>query len=328
MIPSVSHTLFTPSLTKMTSLYPSDTTSTLTLRGTDDRDYYKYSALLSLRIQFHHNDRAIQFEDTIPVANVLVFGESGCGKSSVVNMLDDSVNAPIGSTAEGCTFETQKYTIYTEHTTLNVFDTIGLNEGREGTVPTAKAIQDLYALVRNMENGVHLLVYVIRGPRVTETTRVNYRIFYEAFCQRQVPIVAVVTGLENEVPIDSWWHVNLRTIRRYGLDFAGHACITATRGKTGGNGVRVFEEEYEQSKTKVRELVFTSCSSAPWKMEPLGWLQATLKSIYNILLPTLGLKPKTLSRPLLEALVTSKALTDSEARKVANKFERDLRKLK
>jgi hypothetical protein len=59
--------------------------------------------------------------------------------------------------------------------------------------------------------------------------------------------------------MDSWWAKNERDFQRYGLRFDDYACVTATRGKAVKEGY-MFDEEYEESQKKVRELIVKSCS--------------------------------------------------------------------
>jgi len=52
------------------------------------------------------------------------------------------------------------------------------------------------------------LFYCVRGPRIKETTVYNYKMFYQGLFQGEIPIVLVVTGLEQEDPMDAWWRRN------------------------------------------------------------------------------------------------------------------------
>ncbi|KDQ59833.1 hypothetical protein JAAARDRAFT_33406 [Jaapia argillacea MUCL 33604] len=262
---------------------------------------------------------------SIPTANVIVFGESGAGKSSVINMVAGRDVANTSSGATGCTFRSEQHVVSTPHVTMNIFDTVGLNEGSEGTVQSADAIKNLYKLVRSMEDGVNLLVYVVKGPRIKESTSNNYRMFYEAFCQKKVPIVLVITGLENESDPDDWWRKNFVTFRKYRMEFSGQACVTATRGKQNSQGRCVFQKEYDDSVPKVVDLITQRCSGEPFKMERIGWFLAVLKTTFNgvtIIIP--GVKPAVLARALYLALCQAGGMPPEKAKKLANEVEREL----
>ncbi|KIK56475.1 hypothetical protein GYMLUDRAFT_120326, partial [Collybiopsis luxurians FD-317 M1] len=161
--------------------------------------------------------------------NIVFFGSTGCGKSSVVNMILGSAKAPISSGAEGCTFEGKPYSVTIGATGYVLWDTAGLDEGREGRVVSKQALKDLSNLVLrlSLSGGVSLLVLVMRGPRITEAILKNYQTFYDGFCNKNVPIVIVVTGMENEDNMDEWWIRNGPSFTKRKMFFKGSACITA-----------------------------------------------------------------------------------------------------
>ena len=204
--------------------------------------------------------------------NVIVFGETGTGKSSLINMLGGAPLAGVSSQALGFTFASQAYDLMLAGKPYRVWDTAGLNEGQQGTIPADVALGNLKSLIQNMGDGVSLLVYCIRGTRFRDILRFNYDMFTSIICQNKVPVVLVITGLENESPMDSWWDANKKEFKTRGLKFDGHACVTTTKGKQARDGTFMFQEEYEESETKARDLVATHCSSQPWKMESARWM--------------------------------------------------------
>ena len=111
-------------------------------------------------------------------ANVIIFGEAGAGKSSLINLIRDDNAATTASSAEGCTFESKSYDVTIGNTKIRLWDTAGLNEGDYGKVDLKRAIAGLYNLATNLQNGVSLLVYCIRG-RITRATVANYMMFYK-----------------------------------------------------------------------------------------------------------------------------------------------------
>ncbi|KAH7925680.1 hypothetical protein BV22DRAFT_966785, partial [Leucogyrophana mollusca] len=187
--------------------------------------------------------------------NILVFGETGTGKSSLINMCAGRELAGVSSDATGCTFGSRGYAANIDGQDVILWDTAGLNEGEHGSMPAQQAAENLRTLMLNLANGLHLLVYCVRGSRYRDILRINYDMFYRAICQEEVPIVIVVTGLENEDPMESWWHVNKADLKKHGLRFQDHACVTATRGKALKSGGFVFEEEYARSELEIKRLI-------------------------------------------------------------------------
>ncbi|THU88016.1 hypothetical protein K435DRAFT_803823 [Dendrothele bispora CBS 962.96] len=223
----------------------------------------------------------------MPIRNVVFFGSSGSGKSSTINMfLGGEIRAPISSGANGCTFESKAYDTTIKNTPYHLYDTAGLNEGSEGAVRSKDAMENLKNLIRSLSSesgGVNLLVFVFRSPgRLTDIVEENYRTFYEGFCDNnKVPIVMIVTGLEDEVPtMNHWWEKNREKFEEKKIRFADVACITATRGKaTEDNQRHKNDEEYDLSVTLVKELLVKNCRDSGWKKSDKEWIRGSLKWI-------------------------------------------------
>ncbi|KAE9402898.1 hypothetical protein BT96DRAFT_515542 [Gymnopus androsaceus JB14] len=204
--------------------------------------------------------------------NIVIFGSTGSGKSSVVNMIRGPAEgqAPISSGAEGCTFQSNSYSIDIGDQTYRLWDTSGLDEGMGGTVISQRALENLCRLVKQLshgdEGGVSLLMFVMKGPRITDAARKNYRMFYEGFCRKKVPVVIVVTGMENEPNMDDWWYNNAWAFNERNMLFHGHACITATTGKLDAiTGRGLHADAYEQSIRTVKKLIADYCAEEGWK---------------------------------------------------------------
>jgi predicted GTPase len=203
--------------------------------------------------------------------NIIVFGESGAGKSSVVNMFHGEKKAEISKSAVGVSFQFQRYerTIYDEK--FNIFEIMALDEESIGISKTSDAVVNLWNLVSLLEDGVNLLVYVKRG-RITESAVKNYKMFFENFCQSQVPIVLVVTGMETEAQPELWWERNRQFFDDHAMKFDGQACITAFRGRE-RDGAWIYQNEYDESKWKVNDLVKNYKKQKPWSLPKKPWFE-------------------------------------------------------
>ncbi|KAG2131411.1 P-loop containing nucleoside triphosphate hydrolase protein [Suillus bovinus] len=164
--------------------------------------------------------------------NIVIFGETGAGKSSLVNLITRTQSAPTSSDAMGCTTKTTVYEhdIVLQNKILNIklFDTAGLDEGSEGTVPDKEAQKVLKKLLQTLmeQDGIHLLMYCVQGTRESLALRRNYMSLYSKV-KEKVPIVIVVTRLENQEPdMEEWWRKNQQSISNLKMTFAGHACVT------------------------------------------------------------------------------------------------------
>jgi len=211
-------------------------------------------------------------ESADDVPNVVVFGETGVGKSSLINMITGTACASVSSAAVGCTFESVPYDAELSGRKYRLWDTVGLNEGEQGNVSADRAIESLQELVLNLQSGgVSLLVYCIRGSRLRDIVKINYDIFSKVICGGQVPIVIAVTGLENEDNMEDWWTDNAVDFGDREMHFAGHACITTAKGKIMKDGRHMFEEEYNQSVKLVRDLIVACCPETSWKSDSSRW---------------------------------------------------------
>jgi hypothetical protein len=232
-------------------------------------------------------------------------------------MLEGDRIAPVSSGAASQTFANERYVKDIMGTSINVYDTAGFNESTDSTVARTRATVNLYKLLRQLEGtGVNLLVYVMRAPRITATAQKNYRLFYEAFCDKKVPIVIIVTGLEAEHHMDQWWYQNKDEFESRNMEFAGWACITADRGKLTRNGYK-NEDEYNESRLKVQDLIAEHCSGEPWKMDSAHWF----KKVLLWLIKWVSYWPFITTPALYNALKENADISDAEARRVSNQCE-------
>ncbi|KAG1897024.1 P-loop containing nucleoside triphosphate hydrolase protein [Suillus fuscotomentosus] len=175
-------------------------------------------------------------EQTPPRArNVVIFGETGSGKSSIINTITKNQLAKTTNDADGCTSSVQRYPVDFSGQRFVLFDTAGLGEGPAGTVPDLEVKRQLKNLLcqlissRSPSDGIDLLVYCVSSSRMPGLNTIvqTYDMFYSRTCRKKVPIVIVITGLENEPNMESWWDENRGRFERESMHFTDHACVTA-----------------------------------------------------------------------------------------------------
>ncbi|KAG2130589.1 P-loop containing nucleoside triphosphate hydrolase protein [Suillus cothurnatus] len=234
-------------------------------RVTERSRNQSYEAVCKLIAQCHPSNetvvRAVPSRETthnIPFttaasnkhANIVLFGQAGAGKSSLVNLMAGMDVADTSNDAKSCTLHWQEYPIQFEGASYNVFDTVGLQESQLEIPQYLDAIENAYRLIRDLERqgGIDLLMFCMRAGRLTLTLENNYRLFHEFLCDKKVPILVVITHLETEVgEMDNWWERNRATFDERGVRIAGHACITAIQGD--------YPDRYAQSRTTICKLV-------------------------------------------------------------------------
>ena len=215
-------------------------------------------------------------------SNIILFGESGAGKSSVVNMLStNEYTADTSSGAKGCTFESRNFDIDVGGHPMTIWDTAGLDEGDAGRIPKSEAAVQLYKLLRKLSDGVSLLMFVMRAPRIKSSVPQNWKLFHEIICQKKVPIIIVITGLENEDNMDEWWWENKGAFQNYEIHPTGFACITAFRGKKNRDGGHKFDDEYEDSRERVQRLILSTCLTSPWCVPAAEWFKDIVNTTFT-----------------------------------------------
>jgi len=208
--------------------------------------------------------------------NVILFGEAGCGKSSLVNMIVGKDVAKVSDGGAGCTFRNDRYEATIRDRRFVIYDTAGLNEGDQCRIPHWKAIRELYTLIRQLD-GVSLLVYCMRG-RVRENARANWILFNKVICGGKVPTIAIVTGLEGRKDPDEWWRIpdNKETFRRHQINPRAVGCVVSVRGI-----YNEYQEVFEKSQTKLHDLIQEHYLRRPWSEEKDDWFTAIYQNVYT-----------------------------------------------
>lgn len=182
--------------------------------------------------------------------NVVLFGQAGAGKSSLINLMVGENVAKTSSDMRSCTLQWQEHPIKFDGESYSVFDTVGLEEPQLGIGHYLDIVENSYKLIQYLEKrgGIDLLLFCMRAGRLTTTLQTNYRLFHEFLCDKKVPIVVVITYLENEAgEMDNWWKRNSDIFEEREVRVNGHACITAIKGN--------YPKRYEESRHTIRKLI-------------------------------------------------------------------------
>ncbi|KAH7913273.1 P-loop containing nucleoside triphosphate hydrolase protein [Hygrophoropsis aurantiaca] len=200
--------------------------------------------------------------------NIIIFGETGTGKSSLINLIANDKIAKTSSGAAGCTLDAQSYLVPIGTRKFRLWDTVGLNEPSLGVNGYLVAIEKAYKLICDLERegGITLLMFCMRGGRITAAAQSNYRLFFDILCNKEVPIALVITNLENEPSMEGWWEANKKQFDRFGMHSVGHACITAHPGLGG-----VHSDKYLESRQRMHNLLLSQTGRQAWKPEKTDW---------------------------------------------------------
>ncbi|KAG1812614.1 uncharacterized protein BJ212DRAFT_460389 [Suillus subaureus] len=184
--------------------------------------------------------------------NIVLFGDTGAGKSSLINLIAGKKVARTSPDMQRCTMHWKEYNIDFGDTSYKVFDTVGLEAPQLGIKEYLEFIENAYRLIKQLDKqgGIDLLLFCVRAGRVTATLQRNYRLFHEFLCDKKIPIVLAITNLEREKRMEDWWERNKGTFDNYQIKVAGHACITAANRLDGRH-----KDLYEESRVTIRNLV-------------------------------------------------------------------------
>ena len=252
--------------------------------------------------------------------NVILFGETGVGKSSVINLMAGAEVASTSTNLEGCTLEATEYSFTLPGgPSLRIYDTVGLNEPEMGVNTFFGAIEKAHKLITSLHNagGIDLLIFCIRGNRITGTMQRNYRLFSEFLCEGKVPLAFVVTHLEYEEVMENWWQRNEKTFGEYGIQSVAHACITAAPAR-----VATLATKRAESLSALQKMLHDSLGSpdAPYVKDIRSWFVR----MFNILLSFLmkGLPRSFRRKALLKELKTRCGLSEADAERLADMLMR------
>ena len=198
--------------------------------------------------------------------NIVIYGETGAGKLAIINLVAGQQLAHTSNNALGRTFQHEQHIIRLNGMSYALWDTTGLDEGTQGSIPAALAESNLRLLLQKLANsgGIHLVIYCIRAGRFRNAHLHNYDLFYVTVCRKKVPIALVVTGLEHQQgEMESWWTENEEVLRQSGMRFDAHACVTTLEVEA-----RVIQERRSDSQRRLRELMVTYSSLPAWKVDP------------------------------------------------------------
>ena len=177
---------------------------------------------------------------------VLVFGATGVGKTSLCNALAGQIrptdNGPLGKTSKSYAYEP----FVSGDCEVEIVDTVGLHESDHGTVSADKALIELVSLLEKAKDGFSLLIHVSRASRLTKDHDEDYEYFVNRVTLRNIPVVLVVTGCENEHPMGSWVEKHNDAFKRF-----DYKEIIATCFSVGGP----LESIYQPLRLESRQLV-------------------------------------------------------------------------
>ncbi|KAG1812467.1 uncharacterized protein BJ212DRAFT_1369862 [Suillus subaureus] len=208
-------------------------------------------------------------KNTVNAKNVVIFGAMGAGKSSLINLIADKKIAKTGSDLKRCTLTWTKYVLpqfFDDGMQCNIFDTMGIENPELESDEYHRSIKNASRLLRKLDEcgGTSLLVYCVKKQRVNSALRNNYQLFHEVLYQRRVPIVMVVTCLEDEKVMEEWWTRNRASLEEFRIAVKGHACVTTLKDR---DVMMKYKTSREAMHGLIRQHAAITPVSGEWKQE-------------------------------------------------------------
>ncbi|KAG2355064.1 hypothetical protein BDR07DRAFT_1304250, partial [Suillus spraguei] len=194
--------------------------------------------------------------------NVLLFGETGVGKSAIINLIMGRDVAQTSPDAETCTLQHTFHEVTLGNRRFKLWEvsslkSMGFFRSFFAKWRLKKSYKKLYK-----DDGVYLLLYCMRGSRAQRALIRDYKFFTDivgstATVTGGVPVAAVVTSLEDyPEDMDKWWVKNKDNLESLGMRFSAHACITSLPDDPhASSAMRARRHRSEQA---VRKLIYNS----------------------------------------------------------------------
>lgn len=237
--------------------------------------------------------------------HAILFGESGVGKSSVINLVLGENVTDVSGGVKSCTMDSCSYKIDTGRHKFLVWDTVGFNGMHIEHSVCGQAMENAVRLIRDLhkQGGVDLLVFCKKEGRLLESELNIFRLFREFLCEGQIPVAFVITHLEFQNPMEKWWGENERDLLKacnLRTDaVAGHACITARASEDPDDQKHL--RRLLQSRQLVHDMLEDSISYGSAFIKDEGiWVMSFLRRLVGMV---------RVGHPPRRAKITAKSLT-------------------
>jgi len=223
--------------------------------------------------------------------NVIIAGESGIGKSSLINLITSQQLAETSNDSSACTLSAKGHRTSIDGHNFVLWDTPGFNKGLEA--PSANYLAIFRSLIEDLgsRGGVDLVLYCMLASRAKIALMNNYF----AVCDlipKSTPVVAVVTSLERYPSrMEDWWMHNQSELARLDMTFVGHACITTLPDCV--TLPPYIRERIADSRKMLRDVIRRTC--LPYCISP---------SLVSFPTAPLSLEPTRLDSEVIGSVVT------------------------
>lgn len=201
----------------------------------------------------------------------------------------------------------------------HIFDTAGLNEGDNGTVPGEKAIKNLVTLLQATDEGLNLFIMVTSG-RITDTTRSNFSLFVKAIASNKVPAIVVQTHLDDWDDPSKWADDNKRYFAEQDMvaaEIVGTAFPKHNPRRDGPSPSSWMRKTNRESIDRVWRAIEAHASETPVDYLKAGGILGTLRRAWNALAKLLDKRLVWVAKTMVKAIQEGLKCDYSIAKKYA-----------
>jgi GTP-binding protein EngB required for normal cell division len=206
-----------------------------------------------------------QIERKGSVNRILVIGQTGAGKSSLINLLAGKKVAQVSDGAKGCTFKFETYQVDYNGELFELVDTVGLNEGSTGTVKPKEAMKMLIKFIKGNKRGFSCILFVMPKGRITDSFEKNYMLFCQTLLKGETPSILFLGHCESDEPMDQWIKNEENKSALNSYNFSDIVCGTAQDGGRFGQLIKPLRDE---THAHLWKSIFEHMLETPRPIEP------------------------------------------------------------
>ncbi|CAF1201077.1 unnamed protein product [Adineta ricciae] len=243
-----------------------------------------------------------QIERKGSVNRILVIGQTGAGKSSLVNLLAGKKVAKVCDGANGCTFKFETHQCDYNGELFELIDTVGLNEGSKGTVRPKDAMKMLIKFIKGNKRGFSCIIFVMPKGRITESFEKNHMLFCQTLLNGQTPAILFLSHCEADEPMNTWINNEENKIA---LELYGFSDVVCGTAQEGGRFAQIVEPLRNETRRCLWESIARNMLEVPRPIEPTMHL---FKQIWNSFCDFFGINWKFLTDQFASFLEYLKSL--------------------
>jgi len=152
----------------------------------------------------------------------------------------------------------------------------------------------LIKLLKSLDEGVSLLVFVMEKGRIKKSLSENYNLFVDAICMKKVPVALVITHCEMEHVPGGWYDENKMHFENYGMSFDAVVSGSALPPTSVPPVMQtLIKDMNKKTVDELQRAIIIKSLTEPWKV--VGgwrmWLRFVIKNMFKSFADFFSLTP-------------------------------------